>query len=722
MRTHLAISHVLALGLAAASTSLVAQLRMRDRTPAAPLAVTRSAGLQEIDGELWGAGHAYKVRFAGDGFEFTPAFGRAAARNFPLRFTLVSIGREGVMTPLSAAPPRATGLRVDYDRGSAIERYDVGVDALKQSFVFANRPAGRGDLTVRGRLNTDLRVRPDGDGLAFELPGVGSCRMGGVVAIDARGREVRGSLRYAEGFVEMTLPAAFVDRAALPFVLDPPIAGASVISGTGGTNDLDPCVAYDSSGDVYLVVWMPVFSANDSDVHAHRVSRSVLPVGNRLFIDTTVSTLSTDPQVADCPGRDAFVVVFTRDGNVLARAVNAVNGLVNPIATIAAGAQSGCVATDTSINQVLCVWRDFSDTSLRSRLVAVSASLVLTPGAEHTIATSVRGSTAASPRLSKSDRGTGRHAVVFERRLSGDTDPALLVLDRNGAVLSSELRLNLAPGSDSVPEVDGDGTTWIAAWQTAGTTPFIRGASISFDPVSHQLTVNAFNPSLSVVGVEDCIEPAVTWIEDSCVVGFSRRTTAGREARASSIDPFQCLDCEGRFSIGVASRVEGRPVGCAAPAGGFATEDMLLAWEQSLSGNGDVIVRGWRTEDGVVSSLGGGCGRGGSNRATCARSAHSLTLRLRDALPAATTVLLLSATQLPFGCGICSLLPNVATGITVTLATDAGGEAAVPVPIPANSPLIGVPFLTQWATLDLASPACPLFSMHLSNALRVVIE
>jgi hypothetical protein len=150
---------------------------------------------------------------------------------------------------------------------------------------------------------------------------------------------------------------------------------------------------------------------------------------------------------------------------------------------------------------------------------------------------------------------------------------------------------------------------------------------------------------------------------------------------------------------------------------------VLLAFEQALADNGDIVVRRWRTVDGIATPLGGGCGRGGSNHATCARSPHSsFTHRLRDALPAAPAVFVFSAGQGALPCGPCQLIPALANAILVPLATDAGGDVSLPVPIPSVSPLLGVPFFTQWATVDLSAPACGLFSVHLSNALRVVIE
>ncbi len=68
------------------------------------------------------------------------------------------------------------------------------------------------------------------------------------------------------------------------------------------------------------------------------------------------------------------------------------------------------------------------------------------------------------------------------------------------------------------------------------------------------------------------------------------------------------------------------------------------------------------------------------------------------------------------------VVPDLASAIVQLLGTDGLGRTSLPVAIQTMSSLIGVPFFTQWATVDLTAPACPLFSLHLSNALRLVIQ
>ncbi|MGE0143102.1 MAG: hypothetical protein AB7I19_00425 [Planctomycetota bacterium] len=694
--------------------------------------ISRSAGLQEVDGELWGCGDHYKVRFLDDGIEFTPALGERAPRNLPVRLRLVSIGRDRHIPHLEVAAPRAQDLRVEYDRGVAVERYDVGVDHLEQSFVFAERPAGRGDLVVRLALDSELAVSPAGDGLSLALPEIGGCAIGAVTGIDADGARVRGRVAYVDGLLELSLPADFVDRAALPFVLDPPIAGASAVSGTGGSDDRNPSVAYDATQDVYFVVWERIFSATDHDILGRRLDRTGLPIGSILFLETS-SALATDAQVADCDARDAFIVVYTSNGDILGRAVSALNGAQGTLAVIAGGALNqrfGCVAGDALNPQVLCAWLRDPGVRTDPRLiqaasVTVSAGLTLIPGVARTV---VSANTLSRPRISRSDRGQGRHAVVFERDVGNVAAPFLRIVDRDGVVISNELALG-APGSatlpQTLPDVDGDGTNWVAAWQARTPTPRSTShfASISFDPATGQIAQNGFASMGTALG-EDFLQPRVTWIVDSCLVGMKVAPSTGTVSAAlvRSLDPFHCFGCEGEFLIGVTSRLEGSPGGAAVPASGGTSENVVLTWEQALAGNGDIIARGWRTLDGLVTPLDGGCGRGGSNRATCARSPNlTFALRLRDALPSAPTVFLFAGAAAGLSCGPCNIVPDLTSAIALPLATDASGESNLPFFVPALSPLIGVPLFSQWATIDSVAPACSL-GLHFSDALRIVIE
>ncbi len=309
----------------------------------------------------------------------------------------------------------------------------------------------------------------------------------------------------------------------------------------------------------------------------------------------------------------------------------------------------------------------------------------------------------------------------------------MVIVDANGVPISSELTLSNSAVDEEMLEVDGDGTTWVVGWLGLGflNAPAAFAASFSFDARTRTFVTNTTIPLDS--GYRGPTPPSVTWIGDSVLFGYSSTLATNpsfREALVRSYDPFLCSVCESsaqfgaEFPIGSNTRIERTPFACAAVSAGGTGEDVLMAWPQNdvTSTNTDIIIRRWQTVDGGTASLGGGCGEGGTNRATCARSPNPVfTHRLRDSIPSAPTVFLMAATQLGLQCGPCTLVPNPAE-IALVLNTDASGEVALRAAIPAASPLIGVPLFTQWATIDLATPACTLFPIDLSNALRVLIQ
>ena len=129
------------------------------------VSLSRTAGVNELDGVLWGAGDGYQVRFEPWGIEFRPALGSNPDVNDALTLRLRSLGRASETTVALRATPRQApgdGLRVEYDRGAVTERYDVGVDGVEQSFVFHERPVGAGDLVVRFDLTTELTIAREG--------------------------------------------------------------------------------------------------------------------------------------------------------------------------------------------------------------------------------------------------------------------------------------------------------------------------------------------------------------------------------------------------------------------------------------------------------------------------------------------------------------------------------------------------------------------------------
>ncbi|MEZ5964033.1 MAG: hypothetical protein R3F56_09335 [Planctomycetota bacterium] len=669
-----------------------------------PLAVSlsRTAGVNEVDGVLWGAGDGYQIRFEPWGVEFHPALPAIAQANDALTLRLQSLGRGEAMAPMSATPRIAANhaCRVEYERGLVTECYDVGVDGVEQSFVFHERPTGTGDLVVRFEMTTELEISLDRAGLRFERPGAGGFRLGSVVGIDAHGARVEGSVRASDNALELVLPAAFVDAAALPLTLDPLLGGAFTV--TGLTTDTNPNVAYDVSNDVYLVVW----SAGPG-VHAHRVSATGIPLGTRLILSATAGG---SPEVANIDAKDVFVVVYVNGGTVIeGRAVKAGDGAIVAgslsmtlgIASFAmiGGSRGG---DPFSPGLALLAWRGPSGNVEAARVtVDPSGRPVFTVGPTQTVSQQ-----ADKPSLSRTNAAGGRYAIVYLRNIAGQTQVHARMLDNSGQAVTPEQVVSVTPLIQDRPAIGGDGTNWVAAWVENTNRIHVRGLRYS----ASQNTITPATPVsfLSFTSFGD--KPSVTWTGESCVVGY-----ANLGAFAHSVDLLGCTDCEGQL----------RPsLGVSVPAGSGKIESSGPADDALLVGVGvGIVAQRFHADDGLVTSRGGGCGAGGVAHATCARSPNpAFAHRLVGALPNAPTIFVVAASESPFPCGTCNLVPDVLSAIMLPMATSAAGEASLPVPIPASSPLRGVPLIEQWVTVDLTTPACATFRFDLSDALRVVIE
>ncbi len=720
------------------------------------LHVDARAGLAAHDGELIGAGDHYKVRFDAHGFELTPAFGALAPRNFPLRWSTREIARGEAVQAVEPVAPRLAELRVSYARGTVEERYDLEARSMEQSFVFHERPSGQGELVVRGELATELVVSPQGPGLRFELPGVGHFDMSGVTGIDARGARVEGTLRWCDGLVELALPQAFVERAALPFVLDPVLGGLFVLGVPQNLTDADPAIAEVGSTGSYLAVWTRVFSASDHDIHGQRLalipSVPVALIGQRLLIEVSTA-FEHEPRVVGLSGPNAYLVAYTRSSltqartsEIVARAVEAQTGNISARATIASRSGVALRMPQLSLSSrfatALCCWQSSSPAALQATLVQVDPALAITlPGALHTFADTSQVSTPATrPRLSQSDGGVGRYAVVFERRFGGGANPDVRfqLLDADGAPLLPEYgSLDASAAIDEAPEVDGDGLTWVVAWQRALSTQDheILALSMTYDPLAHAYRAGT-GPVSVATGSPDQLEPTVSAAALSFLVGWREQSAPGSDvwsARVRAVDPFTCLRCErASFEIlptppflgyGLQSVPRGASTAWASVGG---TSPVLFVRElRRLPGNvdGDIGAQLYEAETGINARRGAACGSGGSLRATCATLGNpAFRLRLREAHPNATAIFVLSPVELPLGCGSCALRPDLAHAFSLATATDARGRAELATAIPAEPLLLGVPVYAQGIVAAPSAPACALLGADFSSALEIRVQ
>ncbi|MCA8951992.1 MAG: hypothetical protein KDE27_20955 [Planctomycetes bacterium] len=236
--------------------------------------VSPIAELRHPDGSAagtWGGGRNYKASFH-DGFVFYPHVGPDLPHQ-PLAWRTVSVragNRELLATSHDVAPsPTFAGAVCEYDLGGIVERYEILTDGVEQSFVIAERPAA-GDLAITGLVSSPLRLPESAAahaGLMFTLAdGRDAVRYGAAVAIDANGRRFPVSSRCDGGAITLELPAADVERAAFPLVVDP-LIGNVVLDSGAPVVDVD--VLHETYSPANARTWVAFsreVAANDRDV------------------------------------------------------------------------------------------------------------------------------------------------------------------------------------------------------------------------------------------------------------------------------------------------------------------------------------------------------------------------------------------------------------------------------------------------------------------------
>jgi hypothetical protein len=269
------------------------------------------------DGSIWVRSENYKAGFSTEGACMIPYLGASAPANRPLRLSPESISISGMPVSFERSPAAVrAGDTISFDRAAFIEKYAVAPSSIEQSFVFAKLPS-RGDLVLRLRVETDLDTRTaTSEGLRFE------CERGGVsygraTAVDALGKSTPIETVSEAGFIELRVPAAFVNSATLPLTIDPVISTFSIFI-PNYEDDYLPDVAYDPSTDTYMVCMEQQFSVTDHDVIEELLDSSGV-VQSLQYIDAGADNWQ-HPRIANNASASQFMVV-AQFGNAPTRAI-----------------------------------------------------------------------------------------------------------------------------------------------------------------------------------------------------------------------------------------------------------------------------------------------------------------------------------------------------------------------------------------------------------------
>jgi hypothetical protein len=420
-----------------------------------------------------GGDAAYEVQASEYGVLRITPFQRSAGAPLELETTAI---RRTFPLPVRAQSVRTDArAQLDIDRGVAIEHLRNTREGLEQSWMFASRPSGNGDMVIRVRAAGLSHSGDTPQGLHFldAASGLG-LRYGRANWIDAVGARTAVDTLWAANGIEIRIPASLVDRSAFPAAVDPIISPEfgmdQPIDGPAPASQDLPDIA--SDGTNYLVVWSdnrnssgPVF---ETDIYAARVSPvgTVLdPTGIRLTFGT--STQAYQPKVVWDGASYLVVWVQTALTSRFIRGARVTTG----------GAPAGGFVVSRGRNVgyehaiavsgagSLVVWNDFRNSAttgvdLFGARIAIGGGVI--DAADLPI------STAASNQYSPAVASTGTDFLVTwaddRDQATNGRDLYALRLGTDAIPLTAEMPVSTAPGDQNTPAAASDGTAYLVVW------------------------------------------------------------------------------------------------------------------------------------------------------------------------------------------------------------------------------------------------------------------
>lgn len=683
-----------------------------------PIVVPSGCGLQaEDDGSLFGLGADYQVRFLGDRFEWKPILGRAAPHDLPMTMQVTHVGR-GELTPVGPATRERRELRVDYVRAQLRERLDLRRDGMKQSFVFDQLPAGRGDLVVRAAITTELQAeRAASDGaIAFTFPGAGGLQIGQVLGIDANGHTATGSLRTNGTTLEFVLPAAFVDTAALPLVVDPLIAAEIVVS-AGATDDRQVDIAH--VGTTYAVVYRRFVSATNTDVYVTYVSDAGV-VGSTVGIETFVNVAGDSPRVVASDATANYLAVWNHSGDIQGRLLipNGAGSVVAVASTPNDESQPTAVGGLLAGNgRVLVAWLDATADAIKGCEVNMNVNPPTTQAIQTFVSDPSSFTALRSPALPRSCPGD-------RLLLSWVSNSSVLGTDTVRGVFLGSLTTTFGPSftvaggglSDAFgPAVAGNGTSWVIGYRTNST---LTGGGAACVALHQNFTTAVLSSPRALTAINTTTNDIdAAWFRDSAAFALTVVRATANDVLLVAVDPLTCADCQGTIAVNLGGN--DTAVAITSTFGQNSSDEGAIAWVPISGTQGNLSMQRYGATGGTVTVVADGP-FGEQFVSGCARVGHSnFGVELHGAPAATPTFALFATNRIDAPCGTNTIVPDFLSGFVLSLGnTNAAGHVRMAFNIPNNGGLSGLAFHVQFA-----KPGSSCFgAFDLSSALTITLQ
>ncbi|HEX5051842.1 MAG TPA: hypothetical protein VFZ65_08730, partial [Planctomycetota bacterium] len=579
-------------------------------------------------------------------------------------------------------------------------------------------------------------VANDG-GLKFANDSCG-VTIGKITGVDRNGVSVAGSLQWEGTGVRLSLPAAFVDSAAYPIVLDPVLGFPLTVAPLATLDVGDAC--YDATTDRWLVVWRQTGGGPTSDVILGQLvaNASGAMVGNAIVL-VLASSITVLPRVARHGLRHEFAVAYVTNGqNVGVVRVAATTGSVLGATTVAT-ATSLDFFDDVNIGALVdppagsdsgftVVYYDTTGSGgIKAQRLTYLPSGTLNVGPAVMILAQSSSSVFYAPRMSRAAAADGKLLVVA-RRVSGSgvLSIAARLLDAGSDTpgITANLVSNLGNTSPQTVDVDGYAGRWVIAYDAPGSN-LVSGPGVRVQPVTLNNTGSSFvvgsGSSFGGFPTNQASYPSVAYAPGRAWVGYySLGSTLGgtvANRRVVAVDGGSCTTCGETFSVLFANSspstdlIQNRCLATTTSGGKVEGEFALFVWADPSLVLSSVSLVAQRLRDfgtaGTMQNLGGGCGTTGTLAFNHPPGIGSSGFRCTlSGLPptALLPIFNFSPPTSTFPCGTCVWTPFSVTLTPPLLA----GTAFVEFPIPCLIALVGQQFETQWTVIDLTQSPCPV--------------
>lgn len=443
---------MLALGAVVAATER-SQLSPPPSTVRAPPAIALSQVMSRVhfsfrdEGGVFVGGHTtYSARVERGSVELL-AFQAPGVHGTPLRLSATVVTRGSrVLTDEKPVAQRDADGAMQLVRGFVVEHLANSEQGLTQSWEFAQRPEGHGDLVVR--VPVDGRFTGSSKSGVHLTSGALGFAYGHATWVDADGARTPVPATWDGSGVVMRVPDALVRRSPYPAVLDPlvspEIALDQPVYVAAANNQSTPAIAW--NGTNYLVTWVDGRNGGVSDIYGTRLSSAgtVLDPAGILIASNSHSTSET---AVASNGTDFLVVWGDYAGT-------------GPTAIFGARVTGAGVALDPA-----------------------GASLAFAGGTVDSMHPAIAW-------------GSTSYLLVWEEYDSENAVPPDTIrgvrVDSNKTVIGSSFTISATDSYNSFPDVDWDGSNFLVVYQRNNSSLDIMGAFVSGSGVpSAPFAINA---------------------------------------------------------------------------------------------------------------------------------------------------------------------------------------------------------------------------------------